>query len=331
MKVLVTGGAGYVGSAVVESLLAAGHEVAVFDNLAKGHCESLAGLSVAFFAGDLARRDEIDAALRQTGAEAVIHTAGSIEAGESMKNPGKYYRDNVVNSINLLDSMVENGVGRFVFSSSAGVYGNPTRVPIEEDDPMAPENCYGETKLAVERAASWYGRVGMKSVFLRYFNAAGATDRLGEAHSPETHVIPLCLQVALGQRDHFSIFGTDYPTPDGTAVRDYVHIADLARAHVLALDFRFAEAERPWQAFNLGNGSGFSVREVVEVSRKVTGQPIPVQEMARRPGDPAVLVANAGRAGELLGWTPRYRDLESIIRSAWEWRRRNPNGYTVST
>ena len=186
MKVLVTGGAGYVGSAVVEALLAAGHEVAVFDNLAKGHRESLAGLPVTFCAGDLARRDEIDAALRQTGAEAVIHTAGSIEAGELMKNPGKYYRDNVVNSINLLDSMVENGVDRFVFSSSAGVYGNPTRVPIEEDDPMAPENCYGETKLAVERAASWYGRVGVKSVFLRYFNAAGATDRLGEAHSPET-------------------------------------------------------------------------------------------------------------------------------------------------
>ncbi|HEX5415373.1 MAG TPA: UDP-glucose 4-epimerase GalE [Chloroflexota bacterium] len=331
MRVIVTGGAGYVGSAVVEALLDAGHDVAVFDSLAKGHPQSLAGLPVRLIAGDLSLRDEIDAALRDSAAEAVIHTAGSIEAGESMKDPGKYYRDNVVNSINLLDSMVANGVERFVFSSSAGVYGNPVRVPIEEDDPTSPENCYGETKLVVERAAAWYGRVGLKSVFLRYFNAAGATERLGEAHHPETHVIPLCLQVALGRRDHFSIFGTDYPTPDGTAIRDYVHLADLARAHLLALGLPFAAGERPGRAFNLGNGSGFSVREVVEVSRKVTGHPIPVQELARRPGDPAVLVADARRAAEVLGWTPRYRDLEAIIRSAWEWHRRNPNGYTVNS
>ncbi|HLZ09786.1 MAG TPA: UDP-glucose 4-epimerase GalE, partial [Chloroflexota bacterium] len=237
-RVLVTGGAGYVGSAVVEALLENGHRVGIFDNFSTGHRETFAGLDVTVVGGDLADRAAIAAALGTFGAEAVIHTAGSIEAGESMKDPGKYYRNNVINSLNLLDAMIETGVTRFVFSSSAGVYGNPIRLPIEEDDPLAPVNCYGETKLAIERAAAWYSQAhGLRSVFLRYFNAAGATARLGEAHNPESHVIPLVLRVALGQREHFSIYGTDYPTPDGTTLRDYVHIADLAQAHQLALEY----------------------------------------------------------------------------------------------
>jgi UDP-glucose 4-epimerase len=331
-KILVTGGAGYVGSAVVDALLAAGHAVAVFDNLTTGHRATLAGLDVSFVDGDLADRAAIGDALRQFRADAVIHTAGSIEAGESMKDPGKFYRNNVVNSINLLDAMIENGVSRFVFSSSAGVYGTPARVPIDEDDPLAPVNCYGETKLAIERAAAWYGRAhGLRSVFLRYFNAAGATERLGEAHQPESHVIPLVLQVALGKRERFSIFGTDYPTPDGTAVRDYVHIADLAQGHLLALDYvptgSAAETEPLHRAFNLGSGTGFSVRQVVDTARQVTGHPIPVLESPRRPGDPPALVASNRQALEVLGWRPRYGDLESIVASAWAWHQKHPNGY----
>lgn len=330
-RVLVTGGAGYVGSAVVDALLAAGHQVAVFDNLRTGHLAALAGLDVVFIRGDLADRAAIEEALRQFRSEAVIHTAGSIEAGESMLDPGKYYRHNVVNSLNLLDAMVAVGVDTFVFSSSAGVYGNPVRVPIEEDDPTAPVSCYGETKLTIERAAAWYGRAhGIRSVFLRYFNAAGATERLGEAHQPESHVIPLILQVALGQRERFSINGTDYPTPDGTCVRDYVHIADLAQAHVQALGVplpRDSSDGSRHQAFNLGTGSGFSVREVLLTARKVTGHPIPAAEMPRRPGDPAVLTASSRRAAEVLGWQPRHGDLESILASAWAWHKKHSRGY----
>jgi UDP-glucose 4-epimerase len=331
-RVLVTGGAGYVGSATVDALLASGRAVAVFDNLATGYRAALAGLEVSYFDADLADRGAIGDALRQFRADAVVHTAGSIEAGESMRDPGKFYRNNVVNSINLLDAMIENGVPRFVFSSSAGVYGTPTRVPIDEADPMAPVNCYGETKLAIERAAAWYGIAhGLRSVFLRYFNAAGATERLGEAHQPESHVIPLVLQVALGKRERFSIFGTDYPTPDGTAIRDYVHIADLAQGHLLALDYAptgpAAEAEPAHRAFNLGSGTGFSVRQVVETSRRVTGHPIPVVESPRRPGDPPALVASNRQARDVLGWRPRYGDLDSIIASAWAWHEKHPNGY----
>ncbi|MHB8674813.1 MAG: UDP-glucose 4-epimerase GalE [Candidatus Limnocylindrales bacterium] len=325
-RVLVTGGAGYVGSAVVEALLSAGHEVIVFDNFSTGHREALPANDVELIVGDLANRTAIEAALRRANVDAVIHTAGSIEAGESMVNPGKYYRDNVVNSINLLDVIVTAGVGRFVFSSSAGIYGNPTRVPIEEGDPATPVNTYGETKLAIERAATWYSQAhGLSSVFLRYFNAAGATERLGENHQPESHVIPRVLQVALGEREHFSIFGTDYPTPDGTVIRDYVHIVDLALAHVLAVTAPIAGAT----AFNLGSGSGFSVRQVVDVSREVTGHPIPAIEADRRPGDPAVLVADSRRAREVLGWQPRYDNLEAIIGSAWAWHQRFPKGFAT--
>ncbi|HVC32082.1 MAG TPA: UDP-glucose 4-epimerase GalE [Chloroflexota bacterium] len=336
-RVLVTGGAGYVGSAVVAALLDAGHRVAVFDNLTTGHADTLAGLDLEIVRGDLADRSAIENALRRFGAEAVVHVAGSIQAGESMADPGKYYRNNVVNSINLLDGMVANGVQRFVFSSSAGVYGDPVRLPIEEADPLSPTNTYGETKLAIERAATWYGRAhGLRSVFLRYFNAAGATERLGESHDPETHIIPLALRVALGQAVRFPIFGTDYATPDGTAIRDYVHVADLAHAHALALDAAdravsvAASDSPPGQAFNLGSGSGFSNRQVVETCRKVTGHPIPTIELPRRPGDPAVLVANPRRAIDVLGWQPRFADLESIVASAWAWHQQHPHGYAAA-
>jgi UDP-glucose 4-epimerase len=331
-RVLVTGGAGYVGSTLVAALLAAGHPVAVFDNLSSGSAASLAGLDVTLTRGDLADRSAIEGVLQSFGAEAVIHAAGSIEAGESMKDPSKYYHNNLVNSLNLLDAMVACGVTRLVFSSSAGVYGNPVRVPIEEEDPVAPVNCYGETKLAVERASGWYGRAhGLRSVFLRYFNAAGATGARGEAHQPESHVIPLVLQVALGQRAQFAIYGTDYPTPDGTAVRDYVHVADLAQAHLLAVQATDAlgrESGAPiTRAFNLGSGTGFSVRQVVETARRVTGRPIPTVEAPRRAGDPAVLVANPQRAIAELGWRPCCGDLESMVASAWEWHREHPSGY----
>jgi len=331
-RILVTGGAGYVGSAVVEALLAAGYSVTVFDNLSSGHRAALAGCKVELVVDDLADRAAIEAVLRRSQIDAVIHTAGSIQAGESMVDPGKYYRNNVLTSINLLDAMVAAGVRRLVFSSSAAVYGEPVRVPIEEDAPLAPANAYGETKLAVERAAAWYARAhGLRVIFLRYFNAAGATDRLGENHVPETHVIPLILRVALGQSPCFSVFGTDYPTPDGTAIRDYVHIADLAQAHVLAVrltgDGAAGMDESPVQAFNLGSGTGFSVREVIETCRRVTGHPIPVCTAARRPGDPAILVASPRRAMSRLGWRPQFADLESIVASAWAWHRSHPDGY----
>jgi len=331
-RVLVTGGAGYVGSALVEALVAAGHAVAVFDDLSTGHRETLAGLDISFVEGHLGDRAAIEAALGEFGADAVVHTAGSIEAGESMVNPSKYYRNNVANSLNLLDALVATGVSRFVFSSSAGVYGNPVRVPIEEEDPKAPVNCYGETKLTIERAATWYSQAyELRSVFLRYFNAAGATERLGEAHLPESHLIPLILQVPLGKRERFRLFGTDYPTPDGTCIRDYVHIADLAQAHVLAISHAEtlggAAASPRHQAFNLGSGSGFSNRQVLDAARRVTGHPIPTDELPRRPGDPAELVASSALAQAVLGWRPRFSDVDTIIRSAWEWHQRHPNGY----
>ncbi len=331
-RVLVTGGAGYVGSAVVEALLAAGHRVAVFDSFSSGHRSALAGLDVDLIQGDLADRSAIEGALRKSGADAVIHVAGSIQAGESMKDPGKYYRNNVVSSINLLDAIVATGVRHFVFSSSAGVYGNPVRVPINEDDPVAPANTYGETKLAIERAATWYGQAyGFRSIFLRYFNAAGATERSGENHEPETHLIPLALRVALGQLDRFAIFGNDYPTPDGTAIRDYVHVADLAQAHVLAVNpaepGEEAAGAPSARVFNLGSGTGYSVREVVEACRRVTGHAIPTIETARRPGDPAALVANPRRAMDVLGWRPRFADIDSIVASAWVWHQKHPHGF----
>ncbi|MCL5027096.1 MAG: UDP-glucose 4-epimerase GalE [Chloroflexi bacterium] len=325
MRVMVTGGAGYIGSVVVAELLADGHEVVVFDNLNKGHRQAVspyAGLVV----GDLADGEKLVNALHDYGVECVVHMASFIEAGESVINPTKYFRNNVMNCISLLGAMVTTGVSRFVFSSSAGVYGDPERIPIDESAPLRPTNPYGESKLTIERLLPWYERAHkLRYVSLRYFNAAGAAGCLGEDHSPETHLIPIVLQVALGQRLSVSIFGTDYPTPDGTCIRDYIHVVDLAQAHVLAL--RALGEGCASAIYNLGNGNGFSVREVIEVARQVTGQPIPAVESSRRPGDPAVLVASSQRIVSELGWQPRFADLATIIRSAWEWHGQHPQGY----
>jgi UDP-glucose 4-epimerase len=254
-----------------------------------------------------------------------MHFAAFIEPGESMQVPERYFRNNTANALTLLESMLAHGVGKLVFSSTAGVYGDPGHMPIMETDALNPVNAYGESKLLVERMLAWFHRIhGLRYASLRYFNAAGATDRLGESHRPETHLIPLTLQVALGQREHINIYGTDYPTPDGTCIRDYIHVLDLAQAHVLALE---ALENRDQLVYNLGNGQGFSVREVIEVCRRVTGHPVPAVEAPRRPGDPPQLVASSERIQRELGWQPRIPNLEDIVASAWVWHRAHPNGY----
>jgi UDP-glucose 4-epimerase len=326
MKVLVTGGAGYIGSAVAEELLQVGNEVVVFDNLSHGHRQAVPK-NAELVVGDLSDRAALDSVL-QSRVDAVIHLAALIEAGESMKTPEQFFRNNTANALTLLEAMLAAGVKRFVFSSTAALFGNPERTPIEEDDPLHPTNAYGESKLLVERMLAWFERIhGLRYASLRYFNAAGAShpDK-GEAHQPETHLIPRILYVALGRVEHVNIFGTDYPTPDGTCVRDYIHVSDLARAHVLALE-GLQRANVSSLIYNLGNGKGFSVREVVDVARTVTGHPIPVIESPRRPGDPAVLIASAEKIRRDLGWQPRFTDLKAIVESAWHWHRSHPNGY----
>jgi UDP-glucose 4-epimerase len=324
MNVLVTGGAGYVGSVVAENLLRAGHCVTVYDNLSHGKREAIpAGATLVV--GDLADRDALKHAFRQSLPEAVLHFAGLIEAGESMRVPDRYFRNNTVNTLSLLEMMLEHGTKRFVFSSTAALYGNPVRTPIEEGDELCPMNAYGESKLLVERMLEWFHRVyGLHYASLRYFNAAGATTERGEEHSPESHLIPLVLKTALGHRAEIVIYGTDYPTPDGTCIRDYVHVSDLAAAHLLALD---ALSTQGRLVYNLGNGQGFSVRQVIDVSRRATGRTIRTVEGERRPGDPAVLVASSEKIRRELGWKPQYPDLESIVRSAWEWHQSRPDGY----
>ena len=324
MNVLVSGGAGYIGSVVSTELLRAGHTVTVLDSLIKGHRKAVPP-GAELVVGDISDRALVDRLLIEKKPDACMHFAAFIEAGESMKTPAAFFRNNTANALALLEALIAHGVGKFVFSSTAALFGNPVRLPISEDDVLAPTNAYGESKLLVERMLDWFGRIhGLRYACLRYFNAAGATVDVGEDHSPETHLIPLVLQVALGKRQSVSLFGTDYPTPDGTCVRDYIHVLDLAIAHLLALE---ALSTRERVAYNLGNGQGFSVRQVVEVARKVTGHAIPVVEAGRRAGDPATLVASSERIKSELGWKPRYPDLESIISSAWEWHRRNPNGY----
>jgi UDP-glucose 4-epimerase len=257
-----------------------------------------------------------------------MHFAAWIEAGESMKDPGRFFRNNTANALTLLESMIAHGVMRFVFSSTAALFGNPERTPIAEDDPLRPTNAYGESKLLVEQMLNWFHRIhGLSVARLRYFNAAGATPERGEAHSPESHLIPLVLQVAAGKRKSISIFGTDYPTHDGTCVRDYIHISDLASAHLLALNALASKSQPTSLAYNLGNGKGFSVREVIDAARRITGHPIAAVESPRREGDPAVLVASSDKIRRELGWTPQYPNLESIIQSAWDWSQRNPEGY----
>ncbi|MBZ5665379.1 MAG: UDP-glucose 4-epimerase GalE [Acidobacteriia bacterium] len=329
MKVLVTGGAGYIGSVVADELLQAGHQVVAFDNLSRGHRQAVPK-NAELVVGDLADRAGLDQLLRSRAIDAVMHFAALIEAGESMKAPQEFFRNNTANALTLLEAMLAAGVKRFVFSSTAALFGNPERTPIEEDDRLQPTNAYGESKLLVERMLTWFHQIhGLGYASLRYFNAAGASrpDK-GEAHQPETHLIPRILQVALGRTKHVNIFGTDYSTPDGTCVRDYIHVSDLAHAHLLALH---ALENSPKNSspliYNLGNGQGFSVRQVVEVARNVTGHPIPVIESPRRPGDPAVLIASSEKIRRDLGWQPRFGDLKSIVESAWQWHRAYPNGY----
>jgi UDP-glucose 4-epimerase len=329
MKVLVTGGAGYIGSVVAEMLLQAGHEVVVFDNLSHGHRQAVPK-NGELVVGDLADRGALDRLLGSGAIDAVMHFAALIEAGESMQVPEQFFRNNTANALTLLEAMLAAGVKRFVFSSTAALFGNPDRTPIEEDDPVHPTNAYGESKLLVERMLRWFHQIhGLRYASLRYFNAAGAArPDQGEAHQPETHLVPRILEVALGRAEHVNIFGTDYPTPDGTCVRDYIHVSDLAHAHLLALHAleNASENSNPL-LYNLGNGQGFSVREVVEVARKVTGHPIRVIESPRRAGDPAVLIASSEKIRRELSWQPMFPDLKSIVESAWQWHRAHPDGY----
>lgn len=324
MKVLVTGGAGYIGSVVASELMKAGHHVVVYDNLSHGKRRAVPR-QAELVVGDIGDRNSLREIFSRTRPEAVMHFAALIEAGESMQAPERYFRNNTANTLTLLECMLEYKLHRLVFSSTAAVYGTPERTPIEETDALRPTNAYGESKLLVERMLEWFHRVHkFRYASLRYFNAAGAAGDLGEDHRPESHLIPIMLKVALGQQEKISIFGTDYPTQDGSCVRDYVHILDLASAHLLALQ---ALENRDQLIYNLGNGQGFSVRQVLEVARKVTGHAIPAMDSPRRPGDPPVLVASAQKIQQELKWQPKYPNLDSIVSSAWEWRRKHPNGY----
>ena len=323
-RILVTGGAGYIGSVVVAQLLAKGYEPIVFDDLSHGHRAAVPS-AAKLIVGDVADRGALDEAFTKYEPQAVMHFAAFIEAGESMQRPEKYFRNNTANALTLLEAVLAHGVKRFVFSSTAALYGTPEKTPIEENAALQPTNAYGESKLLVEQMLDWLQRIhGLRYSCLRYFNAAGAAGEQGEDHQPESHLIPIALQVALGERKELAIFGTDYPTPDGTCVRDYVHVSDLAAAHLLVLE---ALKEKERLIYNLGNGRGFSVREVIDTVRKVTAHAIPAKESPRRPGDPAVLVASSEKIKRELGWSPQYADLESIVRSAWDWRKANPNGY----
>lgn len=324
MRILVTGGAGYIGSVVTEELIRSGHKAVVLDNLYKGHRSAVAA-GAMFVHADLMNGGALRDTLRSYEIEAVIHMAADSLVGESMLNPLKFYRNNVVAGLSLLEAMKDCEVRRLVFSSTAAVYGNPEKHPIEETDETNPTNPYGESKLAFERALRWFDQSdGFRYVSLRYFNAAGATLEHGELHQPESHLIPILLQAASGKRRYAEIYGDDYPTRDGTCVRDYIHVVDLARAHILALGM-LQERSR---IYNLGcGGEGYTVREVVDAARQVTGADIPVRISARRPGDPAVLIASSERIMRELNWAPEMQDLRKIILSAWTWMQRYPNGY----
>lgn len=326
MRVLVTGGAGYIGSVVTELLLDRGDAVVVYDDLSTGHPAAVDPRAV-FVQGRLADTDHLSTTLRAWEIDAVVHMAAKALVGESVADPQLYYTNNVLGGLSLLRAMQGSGARRIVFSSTAAVFGEPVKQPVEEDDPKAPTNPYGQTKLVFEDALRWYaGPWGLGATCLRYFNAAGATDAHGEHHEPETHLIPRLLQVADGRLAEAQVYGTDWPTRDGTCVRDYVHIVDLAQAHLLALDI----PDPGWRAFNLGcGGEGYTVREVIEAVRRCTGRDIPVVEAPRRPGDPAVLVASSARIRRELGWSPRFENLDAIVGSAWAWMRRHPGGYTA--
>jgi UDP-glucose 4-epimerase len=316
MNLLVTGGAGYIGGTVATMLMRAGHRVTVIDNLCHSRREAVP-VGAEFVEADIEDRPHVESLLRELRPEGVLHFAALIEAGESMQKPEIYFRNNTASTLALLEAMHATGVQRLVFSSTAAVYGEPKSTPIEETAELAPTNAYGESKLLVEHMLRWFHRIhGLRYASLRYFNVAGALPGRGEAHEPETHLIPLILDVALGRRASISIYGDDYPTPDGTCIRDYIHVVDLADAHILALS---ALEQNERLILNLGNGNGFSVKEVVEAARRVTGHPIPVELKPRRPGDPARLVASSERAKRELGWQPRFPQLDQILASAWEW------------
>ena len=326
MAILVTGGAGYIGSHTVADLLERGEEVVVIDNLLTGHREALLGGKL--YEGDLRDKELLTRIFAENEITAVIHFAASSLVGESMQNPFKYYDNNVYGAMCLLDAMQQAGVKKIVFSSTAATYGEPEKVPIEESDRTEPANVYGETKLMMERMMNWFDKVhGIRYVALRYFNAAGAhtSGKIGEDHRPESHLIPLVLQTALGQREFISVCGEDYPTEDGTCVRDYIHVSDLADAHIKSVEYLNNDGAS--NVFNLGNGQGFSVKQVIETAVKVTGRDIPVKFEARRSGDPAVLVASSDKARSVLGWKPSYNQLEDIISGAWQWHESHPQGY----
>jgi UDP-glucose 4-epimerase len=323
MKILVTGGAGYIGSAVVEQLIADGETVSVFDNLSQGH-RAAVHPEAAFVEGDLADRAAIDAALVQHRPDAVMHFASKTLVGESMQDPFLYLGDNVTNGLNLLRSMVEHGVKRIIFSSTANLFDKPERMPIDESERIVPGSPYGESKFILERILHWLDRIhGIRFACLRYFNAAGATPTRGEDHEPELHLIPIVLQVAMGKREKALIFGADYPTRDGTCVRDYVHVTDLAQAHILAL----GALDRGSRVYNLGNGEGFTVKEVIDAASEITGKKIRAEIGPRRAGDPAVLVAASDKIRQELGWVPKFSNVRAIIESAWRWHQAYPDGY----
>ncbi len=323
MNIFLTGGAGYIGSAAAQTLLEAGHQVTVYDSLVKGYRAAVPD-EAHFIRADLADLDALHDALSSEPYDAVMHFAAFIEAGESMQLPGKYFHNNLVLSCGLIEAVAKVGIPRFVLSSTASVYASSDD-PLTEGSPIGPNNVYGQTKLMIEQVLDWYRQIhGLHYAALRYFNAAGALSERGEAHRPETHLIPLVLQVALGQREDIKIFGTDYPTPDGTCIRDYIHIADLIQAHISALDALESEDKL---IYNLGNGAGYSVREVIEVARMVTEHEVPASEAPRRPGDAPRLVADSSKIKSELNWQPQYPELETILLSAWNWHREHPHGY----
>ena len=328
MKVLVLGGAGYIGSHTVKALCEENIDVVVADNLVTGHIDAVDSRA-KFYKGDIRDINFLDDLFSKEKIDAVIHFAAYSLVGESVTDPLKYYDNNLCGTKVLLESMVKNNVDKIVFSSTAATYGEPENIPILESDRTEPTNPYGETKLSMEKMFKWTANAhGLRFVSLRYFNACGADEsgKIGEAHNPETHLIPIILQVPNGQREFVSIFGNDYPTKDGTCIRDYIHVTDLAQAHILAVKYLMNGGNS--DIFNLGNGVGFSVREVIETARKVTGHPIPVKDVERRAGDPAQLIASSEKAKKVLGWKPEHDSLEEIIASAWNWHKNHPNGYT---
>lgn len=327
MRILVLGGAGYIGSHTVYELVDAGYEVIVIDNLLTGFKEAVHP-QAKFYEGDIRDKIFLDNILSKEKIDGVIHFAASSQVGESMKNPLKYYNNNLCGTEVLLESMVEHGIDKIVFSSTAATYGEPESIPILETARTLPTNCYGETKLSMEKMFKWTSKAyNLRYVSLRYFNACGAhpNGKIGEAHNPETHLIPLVLQVPNGKREYISVFGNDYDTKDGTCVRDYIHVNDLAQAHILAMEYLSKGGES--NIFNLGNGVGFTVKEVIETARKVTNHTIPIREEERRTGDPSVLIASSEKARKVLGWKPQYADLETIISTAWKWHVNHPDGY----